>query len=187
MATRIDMPRIVAKKTKPAMDADADRRWAAVVARDKSCDGAFFFSVATTGVYCRPSCPSRRANRENVEFHRTCAEAESAGFRACLRCRPDELSLDARRAQLVANACRKIEDAAEIPSLDDLASASGVSRFHFHRIFKEITGVTPKNYAQAHRHKRVRQELQRSNNVTEAIYDAGSIRAHDFMPTPGGV
>ena len=160
------------KEQRAKHSADSER-WAAVMARDKSYDGQFFFSVATTGVYCRPSCPSRQAKRENVEFHATSTEAEAAGFRPCRRCRPDELSLDARRAQLVAEACRRIEDSEEMPSLDDLAAASGLSRFHFHRVFKAIVGVTPKDYARAHRHKRVRQELQRSTSVTTAIHDAG--------------
>jgi AraC family transcriptional regulator, regulatory protein of adaptative response / methylated-DNA-[protein]-cysteine methyltransferase len=160
-------------KNQPTQHSGDSERWAAVMARDKTYDGEFFFSVATTGVYCRPSCPSRQAKRENVEFHATSAKAEAAGFRPCRRCRPDELSLDARRARLVATACRRIEDSEEMPSLDDLAAASGLSRFHFHRVFKEVTGVTPKDYARAHRHKRVRQELQRSTSVTTAIHDAG--------------
>ncbi|MFA5956609.1 bifunctional DNA-binding transcriptional regulator/O6-methylguanine-DNA methyltransferase Ada [Hyphomicrobium sp.] len=153
-----------------ALDA---QRWDAVVARDKSADGAFFFSVSSTGVYCRPSCPSRRAKRENVAFHATSTEAEAAGFRPCRRCRPDEIPLEARRAQIVAGACRRLENEGDVPNLDELAKASGLSRFHFHRIFKDIVGVTPKDYALAHRRKNVRRELQRSASVTDAIYDAG--------------
>ncbi len=150
-----------------------EERWAAVIARDKSFDGKFFFSVASTGVYCRPSCPSRRAKRENVAFHETCAEAEAAGFRPCRRCRPNEISLEAYHAHLVAEACRRIESAETVPDLADLAAASGISRFHFHRIFKKVAGVTPKAYALAHRRNNVRRELQRSASVTEAIYSAG--------------
>ena len=171
------------RSTKHSADSE---RWAAVLARDKSYDGEFFFSVATTGVYCRPSCPSRQAKRENVEFHATCAEAEAAGFRPCRRCRPDELSLDARRAQLVAEACRRIEGSEEMPSLDDLAAASGLSRFHFHRVFKEVTGVTPKDYALARRRNAVRNELKRSATVTEAIYNAGFNSGSRFYADAAG-
>jgi AraC family transcriptional regulator of adaptative response/methylated-DNA-[protein]-cysteine methyltransferase len=167
------MTRTIAKKSTPKAVAEDDLRWAAVVARDKAQDGQFFYSVATTGVYCRPSCPSRQARRDNVVFHETQAEAEAQGFRPCKRCRPNEVSLEARDARLVADACRQNETADAAPSLDELAAASGLSRFHFHRIFKAITGVTPKDYARAHCHKRVRQELKRSTSVTKAIYDAG--------------
>ncbi len=181
-----EMPRTATKKTRPTTDADEKWRWAAVLARDKSADGRFFFSVATTGVYCHPSCPSRRAKRENVAFHDTCAEAEAAGFRPCRRCRPDELSLDARRAQLVGEACKQIEDSDEIPSINALAATSGLSRFHFHRIFKEVTGVTPKDYAHAHRRKAVRNELKRSSTVTEAIYNAGFNSGSRFYADAAG-
>jgi AraC family transcriptional regulator of adaptative response/methylated-DNA-[protein]-cysteine methyltransferase len=160
------------QKSAEAADPDAER-WAAVLARDRSADGAFFFSVKSTGVYCRPSCPSRRAKRENVAFHATPVAAEAAGFRPCKRCRPDEMSLVAHRAEIIAAACRALEDGSDVPNLDELAKASGLSRFHFHRIFKEIVGVTPKEYALAHRRKTVRKELQRSTSVTDAIYDAG--------------
>lgn len=162
----------VSQKSAALDDADG-ARWAAILARDKSSDGLFFFSVKSTGVYCRPSCPSRRAKRENVAFHATSADAEAAGFRPCKRCRPDEMSLVARRAEIVAAACRALEDSGDVPDLDKLANASGLSRFHFHRIFKEIVGVTPKDYALAHRRNSIRAELQRSTSVTDAIYDAG--------------
>lgn len=155
-----------------SVTAEDARRWAAVLARDKSADGTFFFSVKSTGIYCRPSCASRRAKRENVAFHETAADAEAAGFRPCKRCRPDEMSLEARRAEIVAAACRLLEHD-DVPNLDELAKASGLSRFHFHRVFKDIVGVTPKDYAMAHRRESVRQELQRSASVTDAIYNAG--------------
>ena len=144
---------------------DADR-WAAVVRRDRSADGRFFYSVRTTGVYCRPACPARLARRENVRFHSTQAEAERAGFRACKRCRPDEMGLAERRAAAVAKACRLIEEAVETPALGTLARAAGMSPFHFHRVFKSVTGVTPKAYAAASRAQRVRHELTRSPTVT---------------------
>ncbi|MGH8586603.1 MAG: bifunctional DNA-binding transcriptional regulator/O6-methylguanine-DNA methyltransferase Ada [Gammaproteobacteria bacterium] len=151
----------------------SDPRWAAVVARDPKADGKFFYSVKTTGVYCRPSCAARAAKPENVAFHLTSADAERAGFRPCKRCHPDQPSLAEQHASRVAELCRLIEDAEQVPSLDELASHAGMSAFHLHRVFKAITGLTPKTYAAAHRAKRVRAELDRSSTVTEAIYDAG--------------
>lgn len=171
---------------KPANLDDLHRdegRWAAVVAKDRSADGTFFFSVATTGVYCRPSCPARLARRANVRFHETRAEAEAAGFRPCKRCKPDEPSLNARYAEMVAAACRSIERAETPPNLAALASAVGLSPYHFHRIFKSVTGVTPKAYGLAHRRKRVRETLVKSQSVTEAIYDAGYNSGSRFYAT----
>jgi AraC family transcriptional regulator of adaptative response/methylated-DNA-[protein]-cysteine methyltransferase len=141
--------------------------------RDPAADGAFYYSVRTTGVYCRPSCAARRARRENVAFHASPAAAEKAGFRPCKRCRPNEPALAERQAAAVAKACRLIEQAEEMPSLAALAKAAGMSRFHFHRIFRAVTGVTPKAYADAHRAQRVRDALVSSGSVTEAIYGAG--------------
>ncbi|WP_016835680.1 bifunctional transcriptional activator/DNA repair enzyme AdaA, partial [Herbaspirillum lusitanum] len=133
-----------------AADLD-DRRWLAVTQRDKAADGTFYYAVRTTGVYCRPSCPSRQARRENVAFYDSGAQAEQAGFRACKRCKPNEAALGERRAQAIATVCRAIEQAEDLPSLDELAQIAGMSRFHFHRVFKEKTGVTPKAYAAAQR------------------------------------
>lgn len=147
--------------------------WNAVQTRDHAFDGAFYYSVATTGVYCRPSCPARRAKRENVAFHASCKDAERAGFRPCKRCKPTEPSLQDRYAAKVAAACRLIEEAEEPPTLADLANATRLSTYHFHRVFKAIAGVTPKAYAIAHRQKRVRENLTRSKSVTEAIHEAG--------------
>jgi AraC family transcriptional regulator of adaptative response/methylated-DNA-[protein]-cysteine methyltransferase len=148
-------------------------RWTAVQRRDPSADGAFYFSVRTTGVYCRPSCAARQPLRRNVAFHATREDAERAGFRPCRRCRPDQPGLLEQRAAAVAKACRMIEAAEEPPSLDRLAAAAGLSRFHFHRVFKAVTGVTPAAYAAALRGRRVRDGLVRSRTVTEAIYGAG--------------
>jgi AraC family transcriptional regulator, regulatory protein of adaptative response / methylated-DNA-[protein]-cysteine methyltransferase len=148
-------------------------RWQAVRRRDKDADGKFFYSVRTTGVYCRPSCAARLPRRENVRFHASCAAAEEAGFRPCKRCRPNAPALADRRAAAIAKACRLIESAESLPDLDALAAAAGMSRFHFHRVFKAATGVTPKAYAGAHRAERMRAELPRSATVTEAIYDSG--------------
>ncbi|HEY3068522.1 MAG TPA: bifunctional DNA-binding transcriptional regulator/O6-methylguanine-DNA methyltransferase Ada [Methylomirabilota bacterium] len=150
-----------------------DDRWAAVVRRDRGADGAFYYSVRTTGVFCRPACAARQPRRENVRFHPTREAALAAGFRPCKRCRPHEAALGEQRAAAVAKACRLIETAEEMPNLDALAHAAGLSRFHFHRVFKTVTGVTPRAYAAAHRARRVREELARSGTVTEAIYDAG--------------
>lgn len=152
---------------------DDELKWAAVVARDKDCDGEFYYSVATTGVYCRPSCPARRANRVNVRFHTTPAEAEAAGFRPCKRCRPDKPPQAEQSIAKIAAACRLIEEAEEEPGLEELAKSAGLSPYHFHRVFKAVVGVTPKAYAIAHRRKRVREKLATSASVTEAIYDAG--------------
>lgn len=151
----------------------SDSRWAAVVARNPDADGTFFYAVATTGVYCRPSCPSRRARPENVAFYARAADAERAGFRPCRRCKPDQMSLAAQHATRVADVCRFIETSEHAPTLARLAKHSGMSAYHLHRIFKEITGLTPKAYATAHRAGRIRQELGRSNTVTDAIYGAG--------------
>ncbi len=155
-----------------AFETEAER-WEAVAHRDTAADGCFVYSVATTGVYCRPSCPSRPARRENVAFHIDPDAAERAGFRPCKRCRPDEIGLAERHARLVAEACRQIDEAETAPSLDDLASGAGLSPFHFHRLFKRLTGVTPKAYAAARRAERARIELAGAGSVTEAIYGAG--------------
>jgi AraC family transcriptional regulator of adaptative response/methylated-DNA-[protein]-cysteine methyltransferase len=150
-----------------------DPRWLAVMARDQRADGEFFYSVRTTGVYCRPSCPSRRARPENVRFHRTREDAERAGFRPCERCKPDRPPLVEQHAAQVTKACRLIEQSENAPSLDEVAKHAGLSVYHFHRVFKAVTGLTPKAYAKAHREKRIRAALTRSGSVTDAIYDAG--------------
>src|SRR5215207_416060 len=150
-----------------------DPRWARILARDSSADGAFLYSVETTGVYCRPSCAARRPNPKNVRFHRTTAEAEAAGFRPCQRCKPDQASLTERQAATIVAACRAIEMAEEPPTLAALARAAGLSAFYFCRVFKAVTGVTPKDYAKARRSAQVRDALSRSRTVTEAIYAAG--------------
>lgn len=164
-------------RTSESINADAysseEQRWSAVLHRDSDADGQFYYSVKTTGVYCRPSCPSRPALRKNVDFHASCEEAERAGFRACKRCRPNSPSLAGEHTAAVTRACRLIETADETPKLDTLAATAGMSRFHFHRIFKSITGLTPKAFAAARRAQRVRDGLPKHGNVTNAIYDAG--------------
>ena len=150
-----------------------EERWAAVLDRNSGAHDAFLYSVATTGVYCRPGCPSRRPRREHVRFHASCEEAENAGFRACRRCRPNEPPLAERHAFAVARACRLIETAEEIPDLDALADAAGMSRFLFHRVFKAATGCTPRGYAAARRADRTRKALRKGGTVTDALYDGG--------------
>ena len=151
----------------------SDPRWTAVVTRDPQADGKFFYSVKTTGVYCRPSCGARSARPENIEFYATTADVERAGFRPCKRCKPDQLPLAEQHAETIAELCRLIENAEQALTLEHLANHAGMSTFHLHRLFKAITGVTPKQYAAAHRAKRVKSELGRSSTVTEAIYGAG--------------
>ncbi len=150
-----------------------DLRWVSVLARDKTADGAFWYSVATTGIYCRPSCPSRTANPKNVVLHDTLEAARATGFRACKRCKPDGPSPDAGNAAIVAEACHLIEQAEEIPSLAELADAVKLSPGYFHRLFKSVTGLTPRGYAVGYRAGRVRRELDKDQSVTAAIYDAG--------------
>ncbi len=153
--------------------ADDAARWQAVQARDAGADGVFLYSVATTGVYCHPSCAARPALRGNVAFHDGRDAAERLGFRACKRCRPDLAPRAEREAALVARACRGIEAAEEALSLDALAAAAGVSPFHFHRLFRRIVGVTPKAYAAARRAAKVQDGLAQAASVTETIYEAG--------------
>jgi AraC family transcriptional regulator of adaptative response/methylated-DNA-[protein]-cysteine methyltransferase len=168
------MTTIIEKRRKSTEISVADDpRWNRVVARDRAADGHFWYSVATTGIYCRPSCPSRTANPKNVQLHETLAAAKATGFRPCKRCNPDGHSIDDENAALVARACRLIEESEEEPSLTDLAEKVGRSASYFHRVFRSTTGLTPKDYASAHRAAKVRQGLENGQSVTEAIYDAG--------------
>ncbi|MDB5348651.1 MAG: O-6-methylguanine methyltransferase [Schlesneria sp.] len=153
--------------------ATEEERWQAVAERNSAADGAFFYSVKTTGVYCRTVCPSRLALRKNVAFYDSCEAAEKAGFRACKRCRPNDVSGREQKSAVIAKACRLIEQAEEPLSLSDLAATVEVSVHHFHRLFKAQTGVTPKAYAVAHRTNRLKQELPNAATVTDAIYGAG--------------
>jgi AraC family transcriptional regulator, regulatory protein of adaptative response / methylated-DNA-[protein]-cysteine methyltransferase len=162
---------------------DSGWRWKAVVARDRAADGRFFYSVKTTGIYCRPSCPARLAKRENVAFHKTQADADRAGFRACKRCRPDKSSLLEAHAAVVAQVCRRIQDAETPLSLPTLARQAGVSPYHFQRLFKRITGLTPKEYHVAQRAGRLRSQLPRGRTVTEAIFAAGFNSGGRFYET----
>jgi AraC family transcriptional regulator of adaptative response/methylated-DNA-[protein]-cysteine methyltransferase len=162
---------ITPKPTAPSITDDV--RWERIVSRDKTADGEFWYSVSTTGVYCRPSCPSRVANPVNVQLHDALDDARATGFRPCKRCNPDGLSIEAENAALVTKACRIIEASEEVPSLPQLADAIGRSAGHFHRVFKAATGLTPKAYAVAHRARKIRRGLAYGNSVTAAIYEAG--------------
>jgi AraC family transcriptional regulator of adaptative response/methylated-DNA-[protein]-cysteine methyltransferase len=166
---------------------ETDPRWEAVISRNPAADGTFYYGVRTTGIYCRPTCPSRRPLRANVDFFATREAAEKAGFRACKRCNPTRESLSVRHAAKVAAACRLIEQSEEAPDLNTLANNAGLSAYHFHRIFKAITGVTPKAYATAHRARRVRSELARADSVTDAIYDSGYNSNARFYENAGDV
>ena len=149
---------------------DPDAAWAAVLNRDRAMDGRFVTGVLTTGIYCRPSCAARHPKRENVRFFATGAEATAAGLRACLRCRPDEVSRD---SAAIEAALALIETAEETPSLEALAARAGYSPFHFHRLFKRATGVTPAAYARGKRARAMTDTLASNGRVTDAIYDAG--------------
>jgi AraC family transcriptional regulator of adaptative response/methylated-DNA-[protein]-cysteine methyltransferase len=159
--------------TKTDRFADVEARWNAVVHRDQSAEGVFYYAVRTTGVYCRPGCSSRLPARQNVEFFDTQQEAELAGYRPCKRCAPDTVSPNEQLRQLIVQACRRLEESAEPLKLNDLAREAALSPWHFHRLFTKIVGVTPKQYAAAQQRARLRDTLKTSRSVTEAIYDAG--------------
>lgn len=165
----------------------AARRWEAVLRRDRAADGSFVYAVATTGIYCRPSCPARRPRQDNVAFFDTGEAARAAGFRACRRCRPDETHAAHPHAMLVEAACRRIEAAEEPLSLNKLAADASMSPHHFHRIFKAVTGVTPKAYADAQRANRMRDALAGKASVTAAIYGAGYGASSRFYEKSGDI
>lgn len=148
-----------------------EQLWHAVVHRERALDGAWYFGVRTTGIYCRPSCPARRPKRENVVFLRSRDEAERAGFRPCRRCKPHEVDA---QADFVARATRYIDEYAEGPlTLNTLSAAVGVSPHHLHRTFKRIVGITPRQYAESRRLTAVKTGLRERGDVTSALYEAG--------------
>ena len=161
------------KTLSTSLNTEHDPRWAAVVARDPRADGQFVYAVKTTGIYCRPSSLARLPKPQNVEFFDTAEDAEAAGYRPSKRASKDQTEVAAQHAATVAAACRQIEASDSLPALNDLAETAGLSAFHFHRVFKAATGLTPKGYAAAHRSRRVRQRLADGSSVTEALYDAG--------------
>ncbi len=149
---------------------DADWAYDAFDRRDRTLDGQFVGAVKTTGIYCKPSCAARRPLRENVEFFWTAAEAIAAGYRSCMRCKPDEVGRD---REAVAVALRLIDESEEALSLEELADTVGYAPHHFHRLFKRDTGVTPAAYARSVRARRAATALEGAGNVTDAIYEAG--------------
>lgn len=150
-----------------------DGLWRAVVARDSARDGEFVFAVATTGVYCRPSCPARRPRRQNVTFYSRPEQAEKAGFRACLRCRPKAASGNPQ-SDLAKEICRYIEQHLDEPiTLERLGKVFRQSPFHLQRRFKAALGITPREYADSCRLRQLKRNLQAGDNVTRAMYDAG--------------
>jgi len=157
-------------RPEPVSDSVNDAAWAAFEARDRSWDGRVIGAVKTTGIYCKPSCPARRPKREHVEFFSDGASARAAGYRACLRCRPDDVGRD---REAVAKAVRLIEDLEEAPNLTELAARVGYAPHHFQRIFTRDVGVSPAAYARALRAKRAKAALGENGSVTAAIYEAG--------------
>jgi AraC family transcriptional regulator of adaptative response/methylated-DNA-[protein]-cysteine methyltransferase len=155
------------------MTTEQDPRWAAILARDPKADALFVYGVKTTGVYCRPSSASRLPRPHNIEFFDTPAQAEAAGYRPSKRAAGDQTQVAEHHGRLVAEACRQIQQADTPPSLGTLAAQAGLSPFHFHRVFKAVTGLTPKGYVSAHRSRKVRDGLKRQHTVTDALYDAG--------------
>jgi len=168
LARRDDAPRSDAMATVTRLDPDT--AWAAFMRRDRSWDGRVIGAVQTTGIYCKPSCPARRPKREHVAFYATAEEARAAGFRPCLRCKPDEVGRD---REAVAQAVRLIEAAEEAPSLAELADAVGYAPHHFQRLFKRDLGVSPAEYARGLRSRRAERALEANGRVTDAVYDAG--------------
>jgi AraC family transcriptional regulator of adaptative response/methylated-DNA-[protein]-cysteine methyltransferase len=163
--------RTMTKAASPAAGPDA--RWESLRSRDTRSDDAFVYGVAATKIYCRPGCPSRLPRRENVRFFVSAEEAEKAGFQPCKRCRPDGLSIARRQAEAVAKACALIEASEEKPNFGEVARAAGMSRHHFHRVFKEKTGLTPGAYLGALRKRRALAGLGNGRTATEAAYEAG--------------
>lgn len=161
------------KPISSAITATSDPRWAAVMARDPQADGQFYYAVTSTGIYCRPSCTSRLPRLENVKFFSTPIAAETAGFRACQRCKPNQQGVSDAYAEKIIHACRLLESNESTPSLAELASAVGLSKDYFQRIFKRVTGLTPKAYAQAQRAQKLRDQLAEGASVTDAIFAAG--------------
>ncbi|MHC0430231.1 bifunctional transcriptional activator/DNA repair enzyme AdaA [Streptomyces sp. O3] len=164
-----------------------EQRWRAVRERDEAADGRFYYAVTTTGIYSRPSCAARLARRENVEFHASLDELRVRGYRPCRRCLPGEPELNQPHADIVARTCLLINEAAAPSNLDDLAHGAGYSRYHFHRLFKSLTGVTPHAYWTAVRARRVREELVRTRTVSDAVYRAGFTTIGQFYAVSSAI
>jgi AraC family transcriptional regulator, regulatory protein of adaptative response / methylated-DNA-[protein]-cysteine methyltransferase len=150
-----------------------DSRWQAVLERKPEAEGAFYYGVKTTGVFCRPNCHSRLPQRGNVVFFNSASEALAAGFRSCKRCQPNAASYRTELDERIKNACRLLEQPESKLPLSELAGKVGMSAFHFHRLFKSRLGITPKQYQAAHRMDRFKDQLRRNGSVTTALYEAG--------------
>jgi len=168
LAPLADVPRSSAMSTVARLDAET--AWAAFMRRDRGWDGRVIGAVKTTGIYCKPSCPARRPKRDHVEFFATCEEARGAGYRPCLRCKPDEVGRD---REAVAAAVKLIEQAEEAPTLEELSAAVGYAPHHFQRIFKRDLGVSPAEYSRGLRNQRSQVALKATGRITDAVYDAG--------------
>jgi AraC family transcriptional regulator, regulatory protein of adaptative response / methylated-DNA-[protein]-cysteine methyltransferase len=167
---------------------DTQQCWDAVVAHDARANGRFFYSVRTTGVYCRLGCASRQPRRDNVAFYETAAAAEAAGFRPCKRCRPNEASSAERHMAAIGRACALIRAQDSLPSLAELAAAAGISPFHFHRVFKQVTGATPREWGKAYRLGRFAARLDAGDPVADAVYAAGfGASSRAYAAAPGGL
>ena len=175
LAPANDGPRAAAMATVTRLDPDT--AWAAFMRRDRSWDGRVIGGVKTTGIYCKPSCPAKRPKREHVDFFATAEEARAAGFRACLRCKPDEVGRD---REAVAQAVKVIEAAEEPLALAELAQTVGYAPHHFQRLFKRDLGVSPAEYARALRNRRTESALKANGRVTDAVYDAGYATPSSF-------
>ncbi len=169
----------------PLEPATDDDRFEAVRRRDGRADGAFYYAVATTGVYCRPSCAARLALRRNVRFYGSPDEAEAAGFRACKRCRPRGLDDRQLRSDAIARVCAHIDASPDVPALAELAAIAGLSPYHFHRAFKRALGVTPRRYATARRAERLGAHVRNAPRITDAAYDAGFGSSSRFYEEAG--
>lgn len=149
-----------------------ESRWQAVLERNRMAADTFYYAVKTTGIFCRPGCSSRLPKRENVAFFDSCHEAQQAGYRPCKRCEPGTISLEEQQSDVIIQACRRLEQSETRLTLNELAAEAYLSPSHFHRLFKKIVGVTPKQYATAQQAKRFQGTLKSSPSITEAIYDA---------------
>lgn len=149
-----------------------DDRWQSVVDRDVDADGQFVFAVQTTGIFCRPSCRAKHALRKNVRFYADAQQAQNAGFRPCKRCQPDKDSAQQHRLDKIARACQLLEQESPL-TLDELAQQVAMSPYHLHRLFKAMTGMTPKVWQQSWRARRLRDALAKGVPVTQAILNAG--------------
>ena len=178
MATLAPLPE---QRTSAAMATvsrlDPDTAWAAFMRRDRSWDGRVIGAVKTTGIYCKPSCPARRPKREHVEFFASGEEARAAGYRPCLRCKPDQVGRD---REAIATAVKLIEQAEDVPTLDELATRVGYAPHHFQRLFKRDLGVSPAEYARALRNRRTESALKANGRVTDAVYEAGYATPSSF-------